>query len=335
MWLAGPEVLVPVPDRIAGVQDRADLVVLAQIPQPTVVVDVARRRQHRCAHHGTLGASRAVLTASTPPGSATTSTASPPAAGNRHNAAGGLSSSSVGRTATNNRSPSDGERRRRLALGAAGQASCRALPCRVEFPDRGDVFGALVVEFADRRHHPRSVRRYRQPGHPRQREVVVEIAERVFGHATFVAQRVVSLIFKLTSWHTDAMTTIPLADLPGRPCPIAAALALVGERWALLVVREIALGATRFSDIVAGTGAPRDRIAARLKALESAGVVARSAVPRRPGPLRIPAHRIRRRTLAGSGCPPRRGESITPSPRRPRSTTQIPTDERTESEGIR
>ena len=69
---------------------------------------------------------------------------------------------------------------------------------------------------------------------------------------------------------------MPLASLPGRPCPIAAALELVGERWALLVVREIALGATHFSDIVQGTGAPRDRIAARLKALESAGVVVRS-----------------------------------------------------------
>ena len=76
------------------------------------------------------------------------------------------------------------------------------------------------------------------------------------------------------------MSTAPLADLPGRPCPIAAALEVVGERWALLVVREIALGATRFSDIVRGTGAPRDRIAARLKSLEAAGVVAR--VPRTP-----------------------------------------------------
>lgn len=68
---------------------------------------------------------------------------------------------------------------------------------------------------------------------------------------------------------------LPLAELPGRPCPIAAALELVGERWALLVIREIALGAEHFTDIVRGTGAPRDRIAARLKSLESAGVVAR------------------------------------------------------------
>ena len=77
-------------------------------------------------------------------------------------------------------------------------------------------------------------------------------------------------------------TTVPLAGLPGRPCPIAAALELVGERWALLVVREIALGSTRFGDIVAGTGAPRDRIAARLKALEAVGVVERSAYQERP-----------------------------------------------------
>ena len=74
------------------------------------------------------------------------------------------------------------------------------------------------------------------------------------------------------------MSTVELSGLPGRPCPIAAALELVGERWALLVVREIALGATRFSQIVRGTGAPRDRIAARLKTLEAAGVVER--VPR-------------------------------------------------------
>jgi DNA-binding HxlR family transcriptional regulator len=80
------------------------------------------------------------------------------------------------------------------------------------------------------------------------------------------------------------MTSVPLADLPGRPCPIAAAMEVVGERWALLVVREIALGATRFSDIVRGTGAPRDRIAARLKTLTAAGVITR--VPYQTAPQR-------------------------------------------------
>jgi DNA-binding HxlR family transcriptional regulator len=76
--------------------------------------------------------------------------------------------------------------------------------------------------------------------------------------------------------------TVPLADLPGRPCPIAAALELVGERWALLVVREIAMGSVRFGDIVRGTGAPRDRVAARLKALTAAGVLERRPYQARP-----------------------------------------------------
>ena len=78
---------------------------------------------------------------------------------------------------------------------------------------------------------------------------------------------------------------IALADLPGRPCPIAAALELVGERWALLIVRELALGNSRFEDIVRGTGAPRDRVTARLKALDEAGVIQR--IPYRAAPPRF------------------------------------------------
>jgi DNA-binding HxlR family transcriptional regulator len=66
-----------------------------------------------------------------------------------------------------------------------------------------------------------------------------------------------------------------LQDLPGRPCSVAAALNLVGEKWALLAVREIAFGNRRFDAIARNTGAPRDRLAARLKALEAGGIVAR------------------------------------------------------------
>ena len=68
---------------------------------------------------------------------------------------------------------------------------------------------------------------------------------------------------------------VPLADLPGRPCPAAAALEVVGERWSLLVVRELLLGSSRFTDILRGTGAPRDRVTARLRSLEAAGIVVR------------------------------------------------------------
>jgi DNA-binding HxlR family transcriptional regulator len=69
------------------------------------------------------------------------------------------------------------------------------------------------------------------------------------------------------------VSVVDLAELPGRPCSIAAALELVGERWSLLVIREVSLGQHRFSDIARGTGAPRDRLTARLNALVAAGVL--------------------------------------------------------------
>jgi DNA-binding HxlR family transcriptional regulator len=93
------------------------------------------------------------------------------------------------------------------------------------------------------------------------------------------------LIFKLWGDMLVRMPAITLADLPGRPCPIAAALDVVGERWALLIVRELALGNSRFQDIVRDTGAPRDRVAARIKALDEAGVIRR--VPYQTAPLRF------------------------------------------------
>jgi DNA-binding HxlR family transcriptional regulator len=71
-------------------------------------------------------------------------------------------------------------------------------------------------------------------------------------------------------------------DLPGRPCSVAAALNLVGEKWALLAVREISFGNKRFDVIARNTGAPRDRLAARLRALEAAGVIARRRYSEHP-----------------------------------------------------
>jgi DNA-binding HxlR family transcriptional regulator len=71
-------------------------------------------------------------------------------------------------------------------------------------------------------------------------------------------------------------------DLPGRPCSVAAALNLVGEKWALLAVREINFGNKRFDVIARNTGAPRDRLAARLRALEAAGVIARRQYSEHP-----------------------------------------------------
>src|SRR3954463_6037497 len=62
----------------------------------------------------------------------------------------------------------------------------------------------------------------------------------------------------------------------GDRCGIARALDIVGERWALLVVRELLLGPKRFTDLRAGL--PHlgpDVLAQRLRDLETAGIVRR------------------------------------------------------------
>ncbi len=67
-----------------------------------------------------------------------------------------------------------------------------------------------------------------------------------------------------------------------RPCAIADALELIGERWALLVVRELFWGNRRFSGIAERTGAPRDILSARLKRLADEGIIERRQYSERP-----------------------------------------------------
>jgi len=63
---------------------------------------------------------------------------------------------------------------------------------------------------------------------------------------------------------------------------LAEALAVIGERWALLIVREVALGLRRFDEVQAATGAPRAVVSDRLHRLTAAGILAtrRYQVPR-------------------------------------------------------
>jgi DNA-binding HxlR family transcriptional regulator len=63
-------------------------------------------------------------------------------------------------------------------------------------------------------------------------------------------------------------------------CAAAHALDLIGERWALLVVRELLLGPKRFTDLRAGLpGASPNVLSQRLRELEAAGVVRRRRLP--------------------------------------------------------
>ncbi len=66
----------------------------------------------------------------------------------------------------------------------------------------------------------------------------------------------------------------------GDSCGIARALDLVGERWALLIVRELLLGPKRFTDLRAGLAhLSADVLAQRLRELEEAGIVRRGRLP--------------------------------------------------------
>ena len=64
-------------------------------------------------------------------------------------------------------------------------------------------------------------------------------------------------------------------------CPVAHALDVVGDRWALLVVRELMQGPKRYTDLADGLpGIGTNILAARLRDLEADGVVGRKILPR-------------------------------------------------------
>jgi DNA-binding HxlR family transcriptional regulator len=65
-------------------------------------------------------------------------------------------------------------------------------------------------------------------------------------------------------------------------CSIADALDLVGERYSLLILRELGFGVSRFTDIRHNTGAPRETLAIRLRKLEQAGVITRRRYSEHP-----------------------------------------------------
>ena len=74
-----------------------------------------------------------------------------------------------------------------------------------------------------------------------------------------------------------------LDDKPARRiCSIADALSIVGDRYSLLIVREIGYGYVRFKDLAAFTGAPRDVLTSRLRRLEGVGVLERVMYSERP-----------------------------------------------------
>lgn len=73
-------------------------------------------------------------------------------------------------------------------------------------------------------------------------------------------------------------------DLASEPCSVARTVAVIGDRWTLMILRDVFLGIRRFEDFQARLGISRTITAERLKALTDEGVLKK--VPYQDRPLR-------------------------------------------------
>jgi DNA-binding HxlR family transcriptional regulator len=71
-------------------------------------------------------------------------------------------------------------------------------------------------------------------------------------------------------------------DYPGQVCSIAKSLEVIGERWSLLIVREVMNGNRRFSEMQASLGVARNVLSARLQRLIAEGILERRAYQESP-----------------------------------------------------
>jgi DNA-binding HxlR family transcriptional regulator len=66
-------------------------------------------------------------------------------------------------------------------------------------------------------------------------------------------------------------------------CPVACTLDLLGDRWTLLVIRDLVTGKSRYGEFLESPeGIPTNILAERLKRLESAGIITRSTYQKNP-----------------------------------------------------
>ena len=72
-------------------------------------------------------------------------------------------------------------------------------------------------------------------------------------------------------------------DLAGMPCSIARSMAVVGERWTLVILREAFMRARRFEDYQQGTGIARNILTDRLNKLVEHDILERRPYAEHPG----------------------------------------------------
>jgi len=79
------------------------------------------------------------------------------------------------------------------------------------------------------------------------------------------------------------MTETLMSNFDRSSCPVANLLDLVGDKWTLLIVRDLILGKIRYGEFTqSAENIPTNILASRLKRLEKAGIVCKTAYCERP-----------------------------------------------------
>src|ERR1700722_7974418 len=73
-----------------------------------------------------------------------------------------------------------------------------------------------------------------------------------------------------------------LPELSDTLCPVARSQAVIGDRWAVLIVRELFMGNRRFDSLLAQSQATPQMLSARLKRLETDGIIQRKRYMEKP-----------------------------------------------------
>ena len=89
-----------------------------------------------------------------------------------------------------------------------------------------------------------------------------------------------------------------IADWDRDNCAVGNTLAVIGERWTLLVLREAFLGVRRFDQFQRNTGMARNILSDRLNTLVAHGILRRELYQERPAALRVPPDREGPRPLS-------------------------------------
>ncbi len=80
----------------------------------------------------------------------------------------------------------------------------------------------------------------------------------------------------------EKITPVLGNDYPDQPCSLAKSLEVVGERWSLLIVRDVMNGNRRFSGIQSSLGVARNVLSARLQRLVDEDILERRAYQESP-----------------------------------------------------